>query len=109
MNTPKKLAEEIGIRLKRTRLNANMTQNELASASGITRKAVMAGEKGRATLEVIAAMMIGLQIDDQIDLFLPPQPISPIQLSKLRGKERRRASGVSGKPEMTKLDDEDSW
>lgn len=39
------------------------------------------------------AIMMALNLTEQLDLFLPPQPISPIQLMKLQGKKRQRASG----------------
>lgn len=37
--------------------------------------------------------MQALNLTEQLDLFLPVQPISPIQLAKLQGKKRQRASG----------------
>jgi hypothetical protein len=36
-----------------------------------------------------------------IDSFLPKQPISPVQLSKLQGRQRLRASGEHSKSEDT--------
>jgi putative transcriptional regulator len=34
-----------------------------------------------------------LDLTEKLELFLPRQEISPIQLAKLQGKQRRRASG----------------
>lgn len=36
--------------------------------------------------------MQALSLTEQLDLFLPKQPISPLQLAKLQGKKRQRAS-----------------
>lgn len=86
-------AEQIGERLKQARLNQNLTQAELAQFVGVSRKTIMAAEKGHAQLEMFIAIMMALNLTEQLDLFLPPQPISPIQLMKLQGKKRQRASG----------------
>ena len=86
-------AEQIGERLKQARLNQNLTQAELAQFVGVSRKTIMAAEKGHAQLEMFIPIMMALNLTEQLDLFLPPQPISPIQLMKLQGKKRQRASG----------------
>lgn len=92
-NSPLALAEELGERLKQARLNKNFTQLEVAEHAGISRRTVINAEKGKATLEVFVAIMMVLNLTEQLHLFLPPQPISPIQLAKLKGEKRQRASG----------------
>ncbi|MND11809.1 Helix-turn-helix domain protein [compost metagenome] len=94
MNTmsPAAMAAELGGRLKQARLNQNITQDQLAEYVGITRKTVMNAEKGQATLEAFVAIMAGLKLTSDLELFLPAQLISPIQLAKLHGKRRVRAS-----------------
>lgn len=92
-NSPLALAEELGERLKQARLNKNFTQLEVAEHAGVSRRTVINAEKGKATLEVFVAIMIVLNLTEQLNLFLPPQPISPIQLAKLKGEKRQRASG----------------
>ncbi len=86
------IAEELGRRLKQARLNANLTQADLASRAGLSRKVLMNAEKGRAQLDNVIAILLSLNMADQLDLFIPKQDISPIQLAKLKGKERQRAS-----------------
>ncbi|SHF05964.1 Helix-turn-helix [Marinomonas polaris DSM 16579] len=88
------LAEELGERLKQARLNLNLTQSEVAALAGVARKTVLNAEKGKVQLEVFVAIMIALNLTDQLNLFLPKQEISPLQLAKLEGKKRQRASGV---------------
>lgn len=85
------IAEALGQRLKQARLNHDRTQQELAEHIGVSRKTIVNAEKGKAQLEVFVAIMSALGLTQQLDLFLPEQPISPIQLAKLQGKKRQRA------------------
>lgn len=87
------LAEMIGERLKQARLNRDLTQSEVADLAGVARKTVLNAEKGKVQLEILMAIMIALDVTEQLDLFLPKQDISPLQLAKLQGKQRQRASG----------------
>mgnify|MGYP000392150865 CR=1 FL=1 len=86
-------ATDLGERLKQARLNLDLTQVETAERAGVSRKAVLNAEKGQATLEVFVAIMHALGLGAQLDSFLPPPPVSPVQLAKLHGKKRKRASG----------------
>jgi len=87
------LTEELGERLKQARLNQDLTQAELAKRVGVTRKMVLNAEKGKVQLEVFVGIMVALNLTEQLELFLPKQTISPVELAKLRGKQRQRASG----------------
>lgn len=91
--TPAAIAQELGERLKQARLNADMTQIEVADHAGVSRKSVLNAEKGKAQLEVFVAILSALNLVGQLENFLPVQEISPIQLSKLKGRQRQRASG----------------
>lgn len=98
--SPTSVAEELGERLKQARLNADLTQSEVALMAGLSRKVVLNAEKGRCQLESFIAIMAALNLMEHLNRFLPPQTISPIQLAKLQGKRRQRASGQRGiKPE----------
>lgn len=92
-NSASAIAEELGERLKQARLNNDLTQAEVAELVGIARKTVLNAEKGKVQLEIFVAIMSALNLTEQLDLFLPKQEISPIQLAKLQGKKRKRASG----------------
>jgi putative transcriptional regulator len=91
--TASALAEELGERVKQVRLNRDLTQSEVASLAGVARKTVLNAEKGKAQLEIFIAIMMALDVTDHLALFLPQQQISPVQLAKLQGKKRQRASG----------------
>ena len=93
ISTAAALAEEIGDRLRQARLNRDLTQSEVAELAGIARKTVLNAEKGKVQLDIMIALLMALDLMQQIDLFLPKQEISPLQLVKLQGKKRQRASG----------------
>lgn len=110
--SPAALAEELGQRLKQARLNANITQAELAKRAGVSRKIVLSAEKGQAQLENFAALLLALGLAEQLNNFIPKPQISPIQLQKLQGKKRERASGRragSNQPSDAIDEGEPSW
>lgn len=94
---PVYIAEVLGERLKRARLNKNLTQNEVAQLAWVSRRTVLNAEKGDVRLTDLIAILQALNLVDQLNLFLPEMPFSPIQLLKLRGKTRQRASGKNEK------------
>lgn len=89
---PKILALNLGERLKQARLNQNITQEQIAEAIGVNRRTIINAEKGQVTLINLIAILQKLDLASQLDLLLPEQPISPIQLAKLQGSKRQRAS-----------------
>lgn len=87
------IRQEIGRRLRRQRLNQNVSQVALATRSGVSRAAVQGVEGGAdCTLTTLIRLLRGLGVLDQLDLFLPDPGISPIQIARLQGKVRQRAS-----------------
>lgn len=95
--TPIAIAEELGTRLRQARLNADLTQAEVASRAGISRRTVLNAEKGQVQLENLVAILAAMDMVNQLDAFLPVQEISPIQLAKLKGRHRQRASKAETK------------
>ncbi|MEW6364631.1 MAG: helix-turn-helix transcriptional regulator [Acidobacteriota bacterium] len=88
----------LGERVSRQRLNSNMTQAMLSERAGVSRIVVQRLEGGRGcTLESLIRILRALALLDQLDVFLPEPGLSPIQLAKLKGRARRRASGRRGK------------
>lgn len=86
---------ELGARLERTRLERNLSQRELAAEAGVERKAVQrieAGEPVKLTSFIRVLRALGLL--DALDELVPEPLASPIELLKLHGKRRRRASGA---------------
>lgn len=84
----------LGERVNRQRLNQNMTQVELAKKSGVARIVIHRLENGLGcTLESLIRLLRALGALEQLNSFLPEPGLSPIQLAKLKGRERQRASG----------------
>ena len=100
---------ELGQRLKRARLNADITQAELAKRAGLNRRTILNAEKGKVQLENFIVILAALGLTDQLNMFLPDQQLSPLQLAKFSGRERKRASRKN-KPDRTPtLQDTTSW
>lgn len=88
---------EIGDRLRRLRLNADISQEALAEATGLSRKTVQNAESGEnCSMDTLVRMLRGLNALDQLENFMPPTQPSPMQMAKLHGKTRRRASAHGG-------------
>ncbi len=106
--SPRAIAEELGNRLKQARIRADLTQAEIASRTGLNRKTILNAEKGKVQLDNLIAILVAMDMVDQLNMFLPVQEISPIQLAKLKGKQRQRASRSKRKDTHNK-EDTPSW
>ena len=85
--------EELGSRLARRRLDLQLTQAQLAEQAGISKRTVERIEAGAAaqTLSLIRILR-GLDLLQGLDHLVPESGPRPIDLLKLKGKERKRAS-----------------
>jgi len=106
--SPAAIAEELGARLKQARLGADLTQAEVASRAGLNRRTVLNAENGKVQLENLVAILAAIDLVDQLNLFLPVQEVSPLQLVKLKGNQRQRASRSKGRDTKIKAD-KPSW
>lgn len=99
------ILREIGHRLKRRRLAKNLSQQKLAELSGLNRTTIGEVERG-APFGVLTLVQIlrALKALEELDSFLPDQGISPLQLAKMKGKERRRASPQTTKSKEGEFD-----
>lgn len=85
--------QEFGEKIGRHRLELNLTQAMLAEQAGVSKRTLErleSGESVQATSLVRVLRVLGL-----LDAFLnivPETPPSPMELLKLKGKERKRAS-----------------
>ncbi len=82
----------IGSQLKRARLDANLTQSEVASRCGLSALTVAKLESGEGSrLATLIKVMKVLGLEGQLETLVPSTPISPIQV-KRQGRLRQRAS-----------------
>ena len=101
----KAILKEMGHRLKRKRLELNLTQADLAKTAGLNRTTISEAERGISfSVQTLIQILRALHALDQIDAFLPDPGLSPLQLAKLKGLERRRASGSAASPDREKSD-----
>jgi len=88
------IEKEIGQRLKALRLRKNISQQALASAACTHRNVISSLENGKgSTLGTLIAVLRELDSLTELDSFIPEIAISPIELLKTQGKQRKRASG----------------
>lgn len=100
---------ELGARLERTRLERDLSQRELAAAAGVERKAIQRIEAGEPVrLVSFVRVLRALDLLDALDRLVPEPLPSPIELLKLHGRRRRRASGERRR-DIPEEDGQASW
>ena len=103
----KGILREIGSRVKQRRLAKNLTQKSLAEMAGVSRMTVVKLEQGKAaTLLTFVQVLRALGSLDALESFLPERGPSPLQVAKMKGKERTRASSSNVQPSDS---EESSW
>ena len=90
----KAILEELGVRIQHRRLSMNISQTELTRKAGIARKVIQNIESGRgSTLKGFVRTLRALGLTTELELLVPEPGPSPLELAKLKGRERLRASG----------------
>ncbi len=93
---------EFGERVRRERLNQNRTQAELATAARVGLNVIKRLETGDGcTLSSFIRVSRALGKIDALDALFPEPGVSPIQLARLAGRERKQASGGRGRRKGT--------
>lgn len=95
--TPEAVMTELGRRLARRRLDVGLTQAHAAEQAGIGKRTLERIEAGADTqmLTVIRLLRV-LELMDAVDHLVPEPGPRPMDLLKLKGKERQRASSKRG-------------
>jgi transcriptional regulator with XRE-family HTH domain len=90
---------ELGERLARHRLRANLTQADLARRAGISKRTLIRIESGEsAQLTHLIRLLRALDLLGNLDALVPlPRP-SPLELLRAKPTERRRASPSAKSP-----------
>lgn len=87
----KAIATEMGERFKQLRLRHNVTLETLHQRTLISLNTLKALERGKGKLETMITVLRELQALEDLDKFIAPIEISPIQLADNQGKKRLRA------------------
>jgi transcriptional regulator with XRE-family HTH domain len=104
-STDRAVLVELGRRLARTRLEQNLTQEELAFEAGISKPSVERLEAGvPVKLETFLRVLRALGLLETLDRLVPVPLPSPIERLRHRGHERRRATGGRTGPERAPRD-----
>ena len=107
--TDNRIATEIGERFRQLRLRINYTQEELSKRALISVTALKSLESGKAKISTMIAVLRELNALDDLDNFLPDPGISPLQLAKMKGKKRKRATGKRLQPKIDKNTGANEW
>ncbi len=95
------IVSQLGTFLRQIRLQQNLTQEQVAEKAGLSRSAISDMENGRTVASLLTTVQV-LRALQQLNLFDNWQvssQVSPLQVAKLTGRERLRASGTSTKKE----------
>ena len=89
---------EFGQKLMRARLDKNLTQAQLAEQAGISKRTLERLEAGGSS-QFVAFIRIcrALGFLERLTTIIPETPPSPMAQIKLRGRQRKRASGKRAK------------
>jgi transcriptional regulator with XRE-family HTH domain len=83
---------EIGRRLAQQRIEAGLTQADLAHEAGLSKRTVERIETGSsAQMSSIIRICRVLGLLPGLDHFIPPATLRPMDLIKVKGKTRKRA------------------
>jgi len=95
------MLEELGRRVRHQRIALEMTQSDLADASGVPLRTIERLEAGNSVgLEKFLLVLRALRLTWNLDQLLPETQIRPMQqLSSRHMKERQRASTRRPHPE----------
>ncbi len=87
------ILEELGRRIVRRRLDFGFTQAELAEEAGISKRTVERIESGAsAQVSTLIRLLRVLDLVDGLNALIQEADIRPMEMLKLKGASRKRAS-----------------
>ncbi len=105
--TNKAIAIELANRIEQLRLEQNISQKSIANEIGITDRSYRNFKKGQATLETVIGILRVLGRLENLNNFIPEEPISPLALLETKSKLRARASKQAS--DNDKTNDKEEW
>lgn len=95
LHTDSAILAETGRRLARCRLNAGLTQSALAFEAGISKRTLERIEAGESVqLANFVRLLRALGLVENLAALVPPDEPGPMDLLRMRGKRRQRASSA---------------
>jgi len=102
--TNEAILAELGNRLAQRRLELQLTQEMLAEQAGVSKRTVERIEAGATTqMSTLIRILRVLELLDRLETLVPEAGPRPMDLVRLKGKARKRASG------KRKSTDEGPW
>lgn len=99
------ILEALGAFIRKTRLEKNKTQQDIALAAGINRSTIVQLEKGGgATLLSFVQVLRALEQLHLLQAFQKQTQISPLKLAALAKQQRKRAGKQKEIPDKLKSD-----
>ena len=85
------ILKKLGMRMKDYRISQGMKQQELAAESGVGVSTIAKIENGQSvTFSLFISVMRTLGLLENLDMLVPEQKISPMDLLKMQGKQVQR-------------------
>ena len=96
--TDEAVLQELGRRITALRLQANLTQKDLAESAGVSKRTLERAEAGESSVQLTAFLRIvrALGALDRLEQFLPEVGPTPMELLKRKRRPRQRASRAGG-------------
>lgn len=86
------IAAELGRRAQQQRVGMNLTQTQLAAASGVSARTIERFEAGASIqLDKLIRILRALRLSDNLDQLIPSTAVRPLQLVGKKSTVRRRA------------------
>jgi transcriptional regulator with XRE-family HTH domain len=92
--TDEVILSELGGRLAKIRLDRNLTQAQLATQAGVSKRTVERLEAGTVGTQLSGFIRVCrvLNVLERFDLFVPELVPGPVEQLKMAGRKRQRAS-----------------
>ena len=92
--TDQAILEDLGSRIRQHRLNRNISQGAVAERAGVSVATVRNLESGNgSSVTTLIRLLRGLGMLHRLEMLIPETEPSPLQLLRLKGEGRVRASG----------------
>ncbi|MDF9778784.1 helix-turn-helix transcriptional regulator [Pseudomonas baetica] len=88
------IASAIGARLQELRLKKNLSQEQVAEEAGISRQTLINLLHGKGTMVNLVAVLRAIGELERVTSLIQPVRPSPIQVIKMAGTQRVRATGA---------------